>query len=190
MFFSTSAIASKSCRNAFVFYVKQTFTRLTSPILTTALLQPDAIEFSTGMDAYIILSNVAFKGDMQKAYFTVLKILGEEKFMQLGWRLFNGTTLEYETVRKILIDPESGHVKSNYIGHDKLKKFAFVHFGDIPKAYMRAEEALDPVEFAVLGWEKHDSVKKDEDNRRTRHMEFVNGENAVREDQGSGGFTE
>ena len=130
-------------------------TRARYPGLTRAVTHVDAINAFQGMFFYRFISDREFKGDMQKAYFTVIRILGEEKFRQLRWRLFNGTTVEYKILRKIFIDPDSGQVRSIHIGQDKLKMFALGYFnGDIPKAYMRVEEVLDPAEFAVLGWEK------------------------------------
>ena len=83
------------------------------------------------------------------------KMLTRARYPGLRWRLFNGTTVEYKILRKIFIDPDSGQVRSVHIGQDKLKMFALVYFnGDISKAYMKVEEALEPAEFAVLGWEK------------------------------------
>ncbi len=145
----------KNSSNTFVPFAKKMLTRARYPGLTIELTHVDAIKTFKGMSSYRSLSNIEFKGDMQKTYFIVLRILGEEKFMQLGWRLFNGTVLEYNTLRSLFIDPESGKVRPEYIGHDKLKKFALIAYnGNILKAYMRVEEALDPAEFAVLGREK------------------------------------
>ena len=155
MVFSTSAMSAGLCRNTFVPFAKKMLTRAMYPGLTIELTHVDVIKTFKGMSSYRSLSNIEFKGDMQKTYFIVLRILGEEKFRQLGWRLFNGTTLEYNTLRSLFIDPDSGQVRSDYIGEDKLKKFALIAYnGNKLKAYMRVEEALDPEQFAVLGWEK------------------------------------
>ncbi len=153
--FSTSAMSAGLCRNTFIPFAKKMLTRARYPGLTMAVTHELAINAFQGMFMYRFISDREFKGDMQKAYFTVLRILGEEKFRQLRWRLFNGTTLEYNTLRSFFIDPESGQVRSDYIGEDKLKMFALIAYnGNKLKAYMKVEEALEPAEFAVLGWEK------------------------------------
>ena len=150
-----SATSSKSCQGIFNKF-NRVFVMFNHWTLTYHLNFPDASAFN-GMKGYIWIADdfgskkSKFGSDMRKTYFTVQQILGEKRFKQLGWRLFNGTTLEYKAVWNTLINPNTGKVNSDYIGKDKLEKFAKSHFeGDILRAYMRISEALSPTEFDTL----------------------------------------
>ena len=152
--FSHSALSTESCRRA-LSTANRIFTKLRHPSVSIALTHPLVLIAIKEMDGYILMANQYFNGNMKKTYFTMQKILGEEKFKELGWRLFNGTVFDFKITRNILINPKTGKINPNYIGQDKLWKFALFFDGSLSKAYMRAFTVLTPTEFEILGWKKN-----------------------------------
>ena len=166
--FSHPAMSSDSCRNFFASVrrmltklhypavimdsSRRMLTRLHYPAVIMDLSRPDAMKKFKKMEGYLWMAMTHFNGDMRRTYLTVRKILGEEKFQLLRWRLFNGTVLEYQTVLNILIDQETGEVNPDYIGQDKVGKFAEQFGIHRLVACHRAYEALGWTKFAVLDW--------------------------------------
>ena len=155
--FSHSAISAISCSSVFAFS-KKMIARFKYPRL--ARFRKSGIEAYKGMSSYYLRSEMDFDGDMREAYFIVRDLLGEEKFKQLGWRLFNGTTNEFAVLNVNLalgsdyFKFKTINIKPDYIGQHGLKKLAHICEMNESKVYDRVSEMLEPADFAVLGWEK------------------------------------
>ncbi len=150
MIFSTAVSSAELCQGVFSTDVDSIEHKLQK-----LFTRPDAIEKLKGVDGYFVISFEYFTGNMYRAYSKVLSVLGEKKFKQLGWRLFRGTIWEYYEVRKALINHNKlgNTLNPYYIGITGMMIYADKYADkDIHKVYTRAFAALEPEEFALLGW--------------------------------------
>lgn len=101
-------------------------------------------------------------GRMNKAYESVLVILGSKAFNRLGWRKYQGSSEEFQTERSQILENNS-YLKIEYLDMGGYIKYAEdYHEGDMLQAYEGVRVALGrTVIDRELGWRQYyDSSKR------------------------------
>ena len=108
-----------------------------------------------GMEGYVRYAVAYYGEDLQQAYGSVLAVLEKIKFKKLNWRLYKGTTEEFQKEREQLLD-KNGQLKAEYIGLAGSIEYTGIYYKGSPKiAYENVRAVLGPAVFERLGWRQY-----------------------------------
>ena len=95
-----------------------------------------------GQEGYALFAKDHYKGAMQKAFINVSSVLSESEFKELGWQAFQGSEIEFRSLREKILD-ESGKPREKYIGQEGYALFAKDHYGRaMQKAFINVSSVL------------------------------------------------
>ncbi len=105
-----------------------------------------------GMSGFALFAEFYFNNNMSKTFRNVKVVIGVNKFKDLKWKIFMGTTKDFDTTYNIVVDND-GNIKKEAIGSDGLAHIAKEHFsGSIGATYTNISAVLDKHIFHQLKW--------------------------------------
>ena len=154
LLFLCSIAKATECSNLFS---DQSIDKETQMVIAKALTitHKDFIEHFSGRIGYLYISEKYYESNMFKAYADVLYQLGRERFKELGWPSFKGTTIEYRTIGDRLVKPKDASVKIDpaFVRITGEMRYASMYYADdVHIAYRNVEAVLEPSLFELLGW--------------------------------------
>ena len=121
--------------------------------LSAKLLNADASlkEEYIGQQGYLQFAKKNYNGDMEKTFIIVSSVLDKDKFKELDWLKFYGSTEEFEVLSAKLLN--DNFIEKEYLSPEGYLQFAREHYGgDMNKAFINVSAVLDKDRFKNLGW--------------------------------------
>ena len=114
-----------------------------------------------GVSGYVLFSDYAYNGNMNKAYANISTFLDKQKMQELEWQGFNGTTKEFRELRNKILD-QKGHLKPKYLGMDGYVYLADRYYrGAMKKTYLNVSAVLDKRKMKESGWRQFQGTTKE-----------------------------